>query len=241
LHGYPSLLALLAAFMVEQGLELGYIPRWITTGSETLLPQQSRIIQTAFGLRPLQHYGMVEAVANFSECTHGKLHVDEDFAAVEFIPEPDSTLHRVIGTNFTNPATPLLRYAVGDLVELEPEGCGCGLPGRVVRRVYGREEDYIVLRNGARVGNLDESLKDMVSIREAQIYQDTPGVLHLRVAKAATYTAADQAQLLRELDQRIGGQAEVHLEYVEHVERTPRGKLRFVISTLPEGQLASVG
>ena len=93
LHGYPSLLTLLAGFMLEAGCELGYPIRWITTGAENLLDHQIDQITRAFGVRPRQHYGMAEAIANISECGRGALHVDEDFAAVEFLPNPDGISH----------------------------------------------------------------------------------------------------------------------------------------------------
>lgn len=236
LHGYPSLLALLAAHVVESQQEPGYEIRWITTGAENLLPHQSELIWTAFGVRPVQHYGMAEAVANISECDRGALHVDEDFAAVEFVPQ-DSGMYAVVGTNFTNPLTPFVRYEVEDLVTLEPASCDCGRPGRVVTRIDGRLEDYVVLKNGARIGRMDHIFKDMVNVREAQIHQSRPGAMTIRVVRMPGYTEADEQAVLRGTRQRVGDEAEVRLEYVDRLERSAIGKLRFVVSELPEGAL----
>ena len=111
IHGYPSLIALLASYAIEFGYHLQI--NWVTLGAESVLPQQAKVIEEAFGVRPLQHYGMTEAVANVSECPNGRLHVDEDFSVVEFVPA-DNGAFRILGTNFTNPAFPLLRYDVGD-------------------------------------------------------------------------------------------------------------------------------
>jgi phenylacetate-CoA ligase len=41
LHGYPSLLALLASYLVEHRATLGYDVRWVTTSAENLLPAQA--------------------------------------------------------------------------------------------------------------------------------------------------------------------------------------------------------
>jgi len=63
-------------------------------------------MEAAFGLRPIQHYGMAEGVANISQCENGKLHVDEDFAAVECLPIDEggeSDCYKVIGTNVSAP------------------------------------------------------------------------------------------------------------------------------------------
>jgi phenylacetate-CoA ligase len=240
LHGYPSLLALVAGHVLERGMDLDYRVRWITIGAENLLPQQIELIQQAFGVHPKQHYGIAEAVANISECDHGQLHVDEDFAAVEFIPNPHGPGYKVIGTNLTNPATPLLRYDVQDLVTLAEATCPCGRPGRIVASVDGRAEDYIVLRNGARLGRLDHIFKDLVNIREAQIYQKYPGEIIIRVVRGDGYSETDEVALLKETQKRLGSDTEICIDYVESLERSRTGKLRFVISEIPEGQLENI-
>jgi phenylacetate-CoA ligase len=244
LHGYPSLLALLAAALLEEGGDLGYPVKAVTIGAENLLPQQSQIIERAFGARPLQHYGMAEAVANISQCEQGRLHVDEDFAAVEFLTDPTPAADengpcRVVGTNFTNPATPLLRYDVQDLATMSREGCDCGRPGRVIDDVDGRCEDYVVLPNGVRVGRMDHIFKDLVHIREAQVYQRQPGCITLRVVRGDDYTEADQQRLLLETQRRIGTQIDVQISYVDRLERSATGKLRLVVSDLQEGKVQS--
>jgi phenylacetate-CoA ligase len=240
LHGYPSLLALLASALLERGVDLGYQVRWITTGAENLLPQQSELLQRAFGVRPRQHYGMAEAVANASECERGALHVDEDFAAVEFLPTTDGSGYRVIGTNFSNLAFPLVRYDVQDVVALSEVTCSCGRPGRVIARVDGRQEDYIVLSNGARLGRMDHIFKDMTSIREAQIHQRRRGEIILRVVRGASYSRVDEVALMRETQKRVGIDTAISIEYVNRLQRSASGKLRFVVSEIPDGQLQGV-
>jgi phenylacetate-CoA ligase len=239
LHGYPSLLALLAAYVLETNFDLGWQIRWITIGAENLLPQQSELIERAFGVRPLEHYGMAEAVANISECERGALHVDEDFAAVEFIPNPHGEGYQVIGTNFTNPALPLLRYDAQDLVMMDDTTCACGRPGRVVTSIDGRQEDYVILPGGARLGRLDHIFKDLVNIQEAQIVQRQPDAMTIRIARGRHYTEQDESRLLAETRQRVGQEIKISIEYFEQLERSRSGKLRFVISEIPTGQLQS--
>lgn len=78
LSGLASQLALIASYLVETKTDLGYEVRWITTSSENLLPMHVDLMERAFGVRPKQHYGMVEAIGNLSERNKGKLHVDEE-------------------------------------------------------------------------------------------------------------------------------------------------------------------
>lgn len=232
LHGYPSLIALLAGYLLESDTDLGYQPRWITLGSESLLPHQAGIIERAFGVRPRQHYGLTEAVANISEWTDGTLRIDEEFSVVELLPQ-DGGLHRIVGTSLSNPATPLLRYDTGDLASLSADSDGAALGGRAVTAVDGRKEDYIVLRNGARLGRMDHVFKDMTAVREAQLYQCEPGVIQVRLVKRAHYTNEDEARLLYEFRKRVGDDTELRLDYRESLPRTANGKLRFVVNEIP--------
>ncbi len=231
LHGYPSLLQLLASWIVDRRVDLGYQVKWITIGAESLMPNQSRAIEEAFGVRPIQHYGMAEAAANISECPEGGMHVDEDFAAVEFVNDRRSGTCRVVGTSLSNDATGFLRYDVGDLVEGASGGsCACGLPGRVVGSIDGRREDYIVLGNGVRVSCGNQMFKMLDDIREAQIIQKRAGEVTVRVVRSANYGEGSERRLLREMRKRLGTETAIQVQYVETVERSSNGKLRLVVS-----------
>ena len=89
----------------------------------------------------------------------GRLHVDEDFAFVEFVPVDRRRGCRVVGTGVTNRAFPLVRYDVGDIARVSGRTCGCGRPGRIIDAIDGRREDYVVLPSGAMVGRLDHIFK----------------------------------------------------------------------------------
>ncbi len=237
LHGYPSLLALLAQHVLRRGRALEYPVQWITAGAENLLTHQAQAIAAAFGVEPVQHYGMAEAAANASQCPAGNLHIDEDFAGVELLSEPGSEGHKIVGTNFSNLAAPLIRYEIGDVAGQLLDSCGCRLPGRAIRRIDGRAEDYVILRNGAKLGRLDHVFKDLVNIREAQILQRQPGAAIFRIVRGPAYTEADEQMLLDEARKRLGSEFEITVDYVETIHRSSRGKLRFVVSDLPEGSI----
>jgi len=238
LHGYPSLLALLANHLVDTGDDLGYDVRWVTTGAENLLPQQAAVIERALGVRPIQHYGLAEGVANISQCELDSLHVDEDFAAVEFVPTGHNGLHRIVGTNFTNPATPLVRYDTQDVALLpERASCKCGRGGRLVERIDGRLEDYVVLGNGALVGRMDHIFKDMVNVREAQIHQEEVGEITIRVVRGEAFGDEDEQAILRETAKRVGPETKITIDYWDALPRSRTGKLRFVVSDLADGSI----
>lgn len=234
LHGYPSVLSLLASFAEDLSAGPFESIRIVTTGAESLSGAQRSQIGQAFGAQVAEHYGQAESVANISQCEAGSLHVDEDYSLVEF--EPLSGLpgsYRIIGTNWVNPAFPLIRYDTGDVATLE-EGriCPCGRTGRLVSAIDGRVEDYLTLPDGTRIGRLDHIFKDCVNIREAQIFQARDGRIVFRIVKGDNYGAGDEARLESEVRKRIGDAVDFDIDYCDEIARTATGKFRFVVSEM---------
>jgi phenylacetate-CoA ligase len=87
---------------------------------------------------------------------------------------------------------------------------------------------------------MDHIFKDMLNIREAQIYQRQPGELVYRIVRGPAYTVEDERRLLEETYLRLGTNVTVRFEYLDRLERARSGKLRFVVSELPEARLASI-
>jgi len=207
----------------------------VTIGAESLLEHQRETINQAFDVSVRQHYGLAEGVANISECPEGHLHVDEDFAAVEFVKRDDGA-YAIIGTNLSNTAFPLLRYDTGDTVELaESQELNCGFHGRVVVSIDGRVEDYVLLSDGSRIGRMDHIFKDMTNIREAQIFQRVAGAIEIRVARSSGYTESDERLLLEETRSYCGGDLQIEVKYFDSLPRSKAGKLRFVVSEIERG------
>ena len=229
LHGYPSMVSLLAHYALQRDERLPL--QWVTFASENALDAHREPVRAAFAAVPTDHYGMTEAVANFSQCPRGRYHVDEDFAATEFLPQGEG-IFRVVGTNLSNPSFPLLRYDTGDLAALADEPCDCGRPGRIVERLDGRSDDYVIARDGTRLGRLDHIFKNMAHVREAQIRQFHPGRMTLHVVCGADYCANDEEQLRKETAKRVGDRVEFDIQYAHALPRTANGKLRFVVSAL---------
>jgi phenylacetate-CoA ligase len=157
--------------------------------------------------------------------------VDEDFGAVEFVPREDGT-YSLVGTNFTNPAMPLIRYDTNDFVTLDETECECGRPGRVVKEIDGRLEDYIVKADGTKIAQMDSIFKGLTNISAAQFYQDRPGAFTLRIVRGKNYSKSDERKLLVRIAVRVGPETEVELDYVDDLERSPGGKVRLFISKL---------
>lgn len=224
LHGYPSAINVLADYICTHNIDLPMM--YVTTGAENLLYAQKERMENAFQAKVYQHYGMSEAVANFSENSEHEMYVDEDFAATEFIPVIGTGKLEIVGTNLTNYAMPLLRYRTNDLCNVTNTS-----NGRLVSSIDGRLEDYVVLSDGTKIGRLDHVFKDLTHIREAQILQKSVNNIVVKVVKGTDYDEIDENRLKAELELRLKG-VQIEVVYVDSIERTSSGKLRFVVSEI---------
>ena len=232
LHGRASMLAIIATYMVDSGDSLDHSLRWITCSVEKLSYKQAAIIERAFGIAPVQHYGVAEAVANISQSPNGPLWVDEDFAAVEFIRDHDLGDWRIIGTNITNLATPLIRYDIGDRVVLESSMDLGNESIRPVISIEGRRGEFIVLGDGRKIAGCDHIFNNIEQISEAKIFQQTPGQIRIEVVKRPNYSQHDEEQLRKATRFHLGPDMILDIKYVNTIERAPSGKAQLIESTL---------
>jgi phenylacetate-CoA ligase len=140
----------------------------------------------------------------------------------------NQNLCRIVGTGFANEAFPLIRYDTGDIAEIEtaPDG------NIKIIAIDGRKEDFLTLPSGVKLGRLDHIFKSLTAIKEAQIHQKDLNTITFNIVKCSDYSLSDEKKLLQEIRQRIDGSVSVSINYVDAIERTKSGKLRFVISDI---------
>jgi phenylacetate-CoA ligase len=136
---------------------------------------------------------------------------------------------------------PLIRYAVGDRARLAPDsslrggracGCGRGLP--ILEAIEGRSDDVVITPDGRRVGRFDPVFKADLPIREAQIVQEAPDRLVVRVVPAPGWAPEQAEDLARRVRMRVGDAVAVAVEPVERIPRTKAGKFRAVVRAFGE-------
>jgi phenylacetate-CoA ligase len=239
-QGYPSSLHLVARAMLESGrpLEHGRLVA-VFTSSESLLAFQRAAIEAAFGAPVRDRYGTSELAVSMTACAYNRLHVDMEFGIVEVeaVEETEAWVRGpLLVTGFANEATPFLRYRVGDVGTRLKRPCECGRPGDVFLDVDGRIEDYVATPDGRLIGRLDHVFKDQLAVAEAQILQDRPDAIEVRVVRRPDYDARSELGLLTEIRARLGGEIRVDVRYVDHIPREANGKFRAVKSAV--GRLA---
>ena len=237
LLGYASSLYSLAQLALEQKLNIPVL-KAVISNAEPLYAHQRDVISRAFQCPVYDTYGLSENVCAASECSDGNLHLWPEVGVTEILDDdsdvslPVGKTGRLVCTGLLNMTMPLIRYDVGDRGHLSTESnCACGRSLPILGGIEGRNDDVLLTRDGRRIGRLDPVFKADLSIREAQIIQESLNEVHIKVVPTTGFTSQDETTLIERLQEYIG-QVRVTLEKVESIPRTANGKFRAVISKL---------
>ncbi|PVZ58862.1 CoF synthetase [Arthrobacter sp. H-02-3] len=243
LYGYPSAMLQLAA--EQKAGRLRIRPVLAVASGESLAAAGAAEIEAALGCRATVRYLASEALALTSRCRQGQFHVNADWYIVEpvdrtFQPVPAGELsHTVLVTNLANRVQPLIRYNLGDRVQMIAGQCACGSPFPALR-VEGRSGDVLAFAaaDGGTVTVLPLALgtviEETAGVRRFQAIRT--GMRQLTV-RLELYPEATTAAVRTAAQERLGaffaaqGADGVEVRFADEPPRPDRsGKFREVWS-----------
>jgi phenylacetate-CoA ligase len=200
---------------------------------------QKRLLERIFKCRVYRWYGHSERVVLAGEGRESELfYFWPQYGFVEFGPPDEEGLREVIGTSFHNLAMPLIRYRTGDYVRLaEPTNVSdLEYPWPAAVEIAGRGQEFLVSATGRRISltafNMHDSMFD--HLYAVQFYQDQPGVAEFRYVPSPEFHSSRLQQIEKGILRKLGQDFQVTFRAVDAVEKTPRGKHRWLVSKLPE-------
>ena len=236
IEGYPSSIYQLALATKQYKKHIN--PKFIRTGSETLLDFQKEVIEDAFKCKTHNFYGSGENCVKAIECSHGKIHFQLLYGYTEFLNELDEPASsgetaRVVATGFSNYAFPLIRYDHDDLVVLsENQHCACGRGGIMVDRIIGRIGDYILTPEKKRVSIFSKLFAGLQGIVNAQFIQNIISEVELLLVINEKYNKSNEYIIINNARKTLGNTIQIKLRYVDGIKKEKNGKYKFIISNL---------
>ena len=129
IHSYTSTLEILAR--EQQAGRLNIHPKVITASAEPMSPGTRKLLSETFGCRVYSVYSSTETGHIATDCDFGHMHFCDDGLVIEAVdenydPVPDGEeADKMLITNLSNFAMPLIRYEVCDRVTVHRDGCPC--------------------------------------------------------------------------------------------------------------------
>jgi len=230
LGGYSSMIYETAKI----ALELGFTPldfpnlKMIKGTSEKIYPYYQDAVIKAFGHKIISEYGAAETGVIAFEYPCGNMHVFEENVLVE-VDENAGT----IVTNFSSYSFPIIRYSLGDSIEIDVESsCSCGrstaivkeIDGRIGKNIFGNVKSYPSL-------TLYYIFKNLALIHQIELqyqgYQIERGKLILRFPLSISEHVS---KLILEESEKYF-QNDIEIQIVDNFEiHTKKTKLRDFIS-----------
>ena len=194
--------------------------RFILTSYEYTSVVHRDIMERVFGVPVINLYGSSETGHLLVE-VDGVMQASPGTALLESTARNHGEIGELLVTTLSNPYLPLLRYEIGDYVELKPDGC----------RVHGRKRDALRAADGSVLTTrmIDQAFAGTTGIAHYQLRQKPDGSAHLLLlpeAEGDTLRTA-QVRLTKELGRLLG--AVVTAESVSLITPEDSGKFRLTV------------
>ncbi len=239
LFGHAHSLCLLARFIRARRPQAVVRPNAIISTCMVLHDFERQEIEAIFGCRVTNRYGSEEVSLIASECErHEGLHVNSDCLFVEILDERGNPCEsgqpgRVVVTDLTNRAMPLIRYELGDMATWASKKCSCGRTLPLLERVDGRVADYVITSRGEYISGIsltENFALQIPGVVQMQIVQEQINQFVYRIVKAPDFDEKSLATIARLTAERFGVGVAYDCQFVERILPEPSGKYRFCIS-----------
>ncbi|WP_426414810.1 phenylacetate--CoA ligase family protein [Aestuariirhabdus sp. LZHN29] len=239
LFGYPSALALIAAYAERSTIALNQLGiKVVFVTSERLYDNQKATIERVFGAPTANGYGGRDAGFIAHQCPQGGMHLSAEELIVEIVDPQGRSLPagergEVVITHTATHEFPFVRYRTGDLAVLGTHSCACGRGLPLLESIEGRTTDFLMARDGTVLHALSliYILRDLDAVREFRIVQESLEVVRLQLVVSDDYTTTLEQHIIEGVRQRLG-EVKVVIERLQELPRERSGKFRYVSSKL---------
>ncbi|MDQ1769214.1 phenylacetate--CoA ligase family protein [Labilibaculum euxinus] len=222
---YPSSLQILSVELYKAGLDL-QIPLAFTS-SEVLHDFQRSIIEKVLHTKIFDWYGNSEQTISLGQV---KKDLYQDIPLYAHIEVQEKC---IITTGFINKSFPLIRYKIDDVIKLK---CDSSCIRCCTSRILGRDNQYVLLKNGQQIGLLDHAFNfsNVKNILGAQIVQNAAGEIDLNIIPDYNFTETNKANLIKNLTQLLGADCKINYKEIgeDQIIRTVSGKYNLMVSNL---------
>ena len=230
---YSSSLYQFATYLFDNGL----VPKWnlkgIITSAEMLHSHYRSLAESVFGTKVYNRYGSREVGLIAMECIAGRMHINcRDLYLEIDSPNPYIMPGDILITQLNNYAMPFIRYRIGDIGRLSDEICPCGNQLPVLAELLGRSTATFRTRTDTLIhaGYFTQQFYNVIGIDQFQIIQESLKHCVLKVVINEQWTEAARRYMVQKIQEVLGADVIVTVEFVKEIPLPASGKREFTIS-----------
>ena len=223
---FPSSISVLASHIEKVHGVCPSTPLKVIFASSEVFDRTSKeLVMRVFpGVEVVDYYCMSEFVTAAYSVGLGNYIFNNNYGYVELLDTGETApngnhICRIVATSIMNDTMPLIRYDTGDLVERDAHNN--------IVSIIGRVNHYAVNKNSELVPCIVIfSDTPMLHTLQYQYYQDTPGVLEIRVLPKSDFTQQDRLTMEKNMEDCFQDTMECRVVTVDSIPRTKAGKLK---------------
>ena len=240
LVGFPSTICEIAKYGEMKNISFRpNIIKGIFPTAETITKEIRELLETYFKAPVFDQYASSEGAPFIIECDKGSLHMELQTGVFEVLDNADTPCNngRLICTPFNTYGTPLLRYDIGDNVELTNQTCDCGNNNPLVKKIHGRISDYIFSPETGQInlGNVSNCLKGVKGVIRFQMIQNELNHLTVLIERDETlFKDSYKTIFINNVRDRVGDKMTLTIDYVDTIPAEKSGKFRLIKNNIKD-------
>lgn len=241
LIGYSSALGEISSFIARHDMSLnGYHVHAIIPISESMPDPVRRQLERQFGCPVRAWYSNEENGVIGLEMPHSDAYyINSESYYIEILkmdsdePAEDGEVGRIVITDLTNYAFPIIRYDNGDTAAAKHVRKN-GRFKLILTELYGRRSDMLYDTQGRAVTPyvITNNLWNISGVRQYQFVQTGIKEYTMKL-NAADPGKVDEAEILRRIKPSFGEDATISFTYVDEIPTLASGKVKYIENRCP--------
>jgi len=227
-YGYPSAIAKFVKICKRNNVQVNNDIQGVFLISENVLRSDIDNIRSFFNCSVLAHYGHSERCSTGYSINGDKYNILNSYGLTRVVD------NEIITTSFDNFVMPFINYKLNDYVGgkidyYDNTDCTNG-----IKYIGGRIQEFLVDKNRHLLSatQMPSGNNDIYEFIDGiQFYQEKIGHIIVRI-KTKHHDIVDIFSLKKEFSSFFGDEFTLDLQFVENIEKTPRGKSMIVIQKL---------
>ncbi len=236
LYGPTTAIQAFMHFGRRAGISPWRFEKVVPCGEQCSLEDSSRM-EEFFGCSVADRYASNEMGLIASRCEHKTWHLSSELILLEVQREDGSISTegrgRLLCTSLISRAMPLIRYEIGDIVDLTPVDCSCGRGLQTFCSMEGRVSDLIKCSDGRWINlcTFNSFFQHLPLVKYRFIIEDE-GRMTFLMQSERELLASELEPIREHFRQVLGADFSFEMQQVETIPVLPSGKSPYVVNRL---------
>lgn len=227
MFGYPGSLETFVDYVLEWEIDLKF--QGVITSGEVLTDIVRTKIENALNAKVYDLYHCSFPILGMGQCHYCEgYHLFSEYCVLELVDfngdriREEGKVGRLVATNISNRALPIIRFDTGDLGVYDGSECDCGrgLP-KIVRKIAGSQKEMLISTDGRYLppGALQAILSEAgFSATDYQLIQEKRNKFKLKLVRGPEYKSDNLEGIKGDLRERLGRDSDISIESVNLIK-----------------------